>query len=113
MAAKIKLGDRVMVMTGRAKGEVGSVLRIFKKERRNGTFGTGVVVEGVNMLSHYIKANPQDNEQGGIIKKEGVIDYSNVALFNSSTSKPDHVKFMVRDGKKQRVFKSDGSLVDA
>jgi large subunit ribosomal protein L24 len=103
---KIRKGDEVILNTGKDKGKRGTVLSILD---------TGhVVVEGANMVKKHAKPNPMKGVAGGIINKEMPIDISNVALFNPATQKGDRVGFKtLDDGRKVRVFKSSGEVVDA
>jgi len=101
---KIKKDDDVIVITGKDKGKRGSVTR---------TAGERVFVSGVNMIKRHTKGNPQMGQPGGIIEKEAPIQISNVAIFNSKTSKADRVGFKtLEDGKKIRIFKSTGEEID-
>lgn len=103
---KIRKGDEVVVITGKDKGKRGNVSRRVDAEH--------VVVEGVNRAKKHVKPNPVKGVVGGIVDKDMPIHISNVALFNPATSKADRVgiKFL-EDGKKVRVFKSSGEVVDA
>ncbi len=72
------------------------------------------MVEGLNVAKKHAKPNPMKGITGGIINKEMPIDISNVALFNNATQKADRVGYKIlKDGKKVRVFKSNGEAVDA
>jgi large subunit ribosomal protein L24 len=103
---KIKRDDEVVVVTGRDKGKRGKVTRVFSDGR--------LLVTGVQIIKKHQKPNPQAGIAGGIIEKEAPIDASNVAIFNSATQKADRVGFKVlEDGRKVRVFKSNGEAVDA
>ena len=103
---KIRTGDEVIVLTGKDRGRRGSVLRRADDER--------VVVEGVNRVKKHVRPNPMKGEVGGIVEKEMPIHVSNVALFNPATQKGDRVGVKtLEDGRKVRVFKSNGELVDA
>ncbi len=103
---KIKQGDQVIVIAGRDKGKTGSVSRILKDGR--------LLVESINIVKKHVKANPNQNIAGGIIDVEAPIQYSNVAIYNSGTSKADRVGFKyLEDGTKVRVFKSNGEVIDA
>ncbi|HEY8354042.1 MAG TPA: 50S ribosomal protein L24 [Methylophilaceae bacterium] len=104
--SKIRKGDEVILNTGKDKGKRGTVLRVLP---------TGhVVVEGLNMVKKHARPNPMRGFAGGIISKEMPIDISNVSLFNPATQKGDRVGFKVLDdGRKVRVFKSNGEVVDA
>jgi len=73
-----------------------------------------VVVEGANVVKKHARPNPMKGINGGILEKEMPIHVSNVALFNGATQKADRVGFKVlEDGRKVRVFKSNGEVVDA
>ena len=99
---KIKVGDNVRVIAGKDKGREGKVISIDHKNGR-------VAVEGINMLTKHNKANAQ-NPNAGIIHVEGKIDISNVMVLKDG--KPTRVGFEVRDGKKVRIAKRDGSVID-
>ncbi len=103
MAAKIKKGDKVIVLTGRDRGAEGEVIEVMPKAER-------VVVRGVNMIKKHQKQT--QTEQGGIISKEAPLHVSNVALKDPSTGKPTRVGFKVEDGKKVRVAKASGEVID-
>jgi large subunit ribosomal protein L24 len=103
---KIRKGDLVILTTGKDKGKQGAVLSILDSGH--------VLVEGLNLVKKHAKANPMKGVAGGIIAKEMPLDISNVALFNSATQKGDRVGFKtLDDGRKIRVFKSNGEAVDA
>ncbi len=103
---KIRKGDEVILNTGKDKGKRGTVLSILDAGH--------VVVEGANMVKKHAKPNPMKGVTGGIINKEMPIDISNVALFNPATQKGERVGFKtLDDGRKVRVFKSSGEVVDA
>lgn len=103
---KIKKGDEVIVITGKDKGRRGTVTKRVDAEH--------VLVEGINRAKKHVRPNPMKGEQGGIREKGMPIHISNVALFNPTTQKGDRVGFKVmEDGKKVRVFKSNGELVQA
>lgn len=103
---KIRKGDEVVLNTGKDKGKRGTVLRVLESGQ--------VLVEGVNMVKKHAKPNPMKGITGGIIDKEMPIDISNIALFNTATQKGERVGFKtLEDGRKVRVFKSSGEVVDA
>ena len=103
---KIKVGDNVIVTTGREKGRTGKVLRVLNKENR-------VVVEGLNIVKKHVRPNPNKNEQGGIREREASMHISNVGLVNPTTAKVDRVGFRyLDDGKKVRYFKSNNEIID-
>jgi len=106
MAARIRKGDQVAVLTGKDKGKRGQVLRVKDAEH--------LVVEGINRVKKHQKPNPQLGRTGGIVEMEMPIHISNIGLFNPATQKADRVGFKVlEDGRKVRVFKSNGEMVDA
>ena len=72
-----------------------------------------MIVTGINMIKKHTKPNPQAGVAGGIVEKEAPIQGSNVAIFNSATSKPDRIGFKIDGDKKVRIFKSTGEAVDA
>lgn len=103
---KIRKGDGVIVITGKDKGKRGVVLQRVDEER--------LLIEGINRVKKHTKPNPMKGQQGGIVEKEMPIHISNVALFNAATQKADRVGFKsLDDGRKVRVFKSNGEVVDA
>jgi large subunit ribosomal protein L24 len=103
---KIRKGDEVVVITGKDKGKRGTVVRRVDDEH--------LVVEGVNRAKKHAKPNPMKGVAGGIVDKDMPIHISNVALFNPATKKADRVGFRsLDDGRKVRVFKSNGELVNA
>lgn len=103
---RIRKGDEVVVIAGRDKGKRGTVLR-----RVNAEF---LVVEGVNRVKKHQRPNPMKGVTGGIVDKDMPIHVSNIALFNPATQKADRVGFKhLQDGRKVRVFKSNGEQVDA
>jgi large subunit ribosomal protein L24 len=103
---KIRKGDDIIVIAGRDKGKRGTVLKIVDARH--------VVVEGVNRVKKHQRPNPMKGVTGGIADKDMPIDISNVALFNPQTKKADRVGFrLMEGGRKVRVFKSNGEMVDA
>ena len=104
MAAKIKKGDKVVVLTGRDKGKSGEVLQVMPKDGR-------AVVRGVNLVKRHTKQSQQS--EGGIISKEATIDLSNLAVADPKDGKPTRVGFKVLDdGRKVRFAKRSGDLID-
>jgi len=102
---KIRKDDDVIVIAGKDKGKRGSVTKVTPNSR--------VFVSGVNMVKRHTKANPNAGVAGGIVEKEASMSISNVMLFNPKTSKGDRVGFKVLDdGRKVRIFKSNGDVVD-
>jgi large subunit ribosomal protein L24 len=102
---KIRVGDDVMVIAGKDKGKRGTVLRVVGADH--------VVVENVNIAKKHQKPNPNRGIGGGIMDKEMPLHVSNVGLYNPAKDGADRVGFKVLgDGRKVRVFKSDGEVVD-
>jgi large subunit ribosomal protein L24 len=104
MAAKIKKGDKVVVLTGRDKGRSGEVVQVIPTEHR-------AVVRGVNMVKRHTRQS--GTQEGGIISKEAPIQLSNIAIADPKDGKPTRVGFKVLDdGRKVRVAKRSGDLID-
>ena len=99
---KLKTGDKVVVIAGKDKGKEGKIVAVDKKNNR-------VMVEGVNMVSKHTKPNAQ-NQQGGIIKQENFIHASNVMYLHNG--KATRLGAMIKDGKKVRVAKKTGEVID-
>ena len=105
MAAKIKKGDRVVVITGRDKGKTGEVLEVRPDEGR-------AVVRGIALIKKHQRQT--QNTQGGIITKEGSVDLSNLAIADPKDGKPSRVGFKtLDDGRKVRFAKRSGETIDA
>jgi large subunit ribosomal protein L24 len=103
MASKIKKGDKVVVLTGRSKGQTGEVLQVMPKENR-------AIVQGVNVVKRHQR--PSQMSEGGIIEKEASIHLSNIAMIDPKDDKPTRVGFKDVDGKKVRVAKRSGEALD-
>jgi large subunit ribosomal protein L24 len=103
MSAKIKKGDRVMVLAGKDKGRQGAILKVFPKEER-------VLVEGLNIVHRHTKPS-QGDPQGGIKNKEAPLHVSNVAVVDSK-GKPTRVGFRVDGDKKVRFAKTTGEVIN-
>ena len=105
MAAKIKKGDKVVVLTGRDKGKRGEVRSVNPTEGR-------AIVEGVHLVKRHTKPSAQ-NAEGGIVTKEAPIQLSNIAVADPKDGKPTRVGFKVlEDGRKVRFAKRSGDLID-
>ena len=103
---KIKSGDEVVVIAGKDRGRNGKVTKVLDDGR--------LLVSGVQTVKKHQKPNPQLGKPGGIIERESPIHASNVAIFNEAAGKADRVGFKILDdGKKVRVFKSNGEAIDA
>ena len=104
MAAKIKKGDKVVVITGRDKGRSGEVVQVMPAEER-------AIVRGVNMVKRHQRQTMQ--QEGGIITKEASVHLSNLALTDPKDGKPTRVGFKtLDDGRKVRFAKRSGDLID-
>ena len=102
MAAKIKSGDNVVVLTGKDNGKTGSVTKVWPKECR-------VLVEGINIVQRHTRPTQLD-PQGGIKNKEAPLHLSNVAIVDAN-GKPTRVGFRVDGDKKVRFAKSTGEVI--
>jgi large subunit ribosomal protein L24 len=104
MAAKIKKGDKVVVISGSDKGRTGEVLKVIPDDNR-------VIVQGVKMVKRHTR--PSTANQGGIVEKEAAIHVSNVAHIDPKTDKPTRVGFkFVEDNRKVRFAKGSGEVID-
>jgi len=102
---RIRKGDEVIVIAGRSKGQRGHVLKMLGDDR--------LLVENVNMVKRHTKPDPQRQQPGGIVEREAPIHVSNVMLYNPATDSGDRVGYKVlEDGRKVRVFRSTGEVVD-
>jgi large subunit ribosomal protein L24 len=103
---KIKKGDNVEVISGKDAGKKGRVLRINRDRDR-------LVVEGVNMIKRHTRPNPQKKIQGGIVEREAAIHVSNVMVVSPDSGRPTRVGYKILDdGRKVRVSKVDGAILD-
>ena len=104
-AAKIKKGDKVVILSGKDKGKHGEVTKAFPKDGK-------VIVGGINMMTRHKKPS-QTNPQGGLERIEAPMHVSKVAIEDPKTGKPTRVGFKVlEDGRKVRVAKRSGELID-
>ncbi|MFN0263921.1 50S ribosomal protein L24 [Tepidamorphus sp. 3E244] len=104
MAAKIKKGDKVVVLTGKDKGRTGEVIEVRPQENR-------ALVRGINMIRRHQRQTP--NQEGGIISKEAAIHISNLALADPKDNKPTRVGFQtLNDGRKVRIARRSGETID-
>ncbi|MBM4764930.1 50S ribosomal protein L24 [Bacillus sp. B15-48] len=100
----VKKGDKVVVISGKDKGKTGNILASFPKQDR-------VLVEGVNIVKKHAKPS-QLNPQGGIISQEAPIHVSNVMPIDPKSGKPTRVGYKEENGKKVRVAKKSGEVLD-
>jgi large subunit ribosomal protein L24 len=100
----VKKGDKVMVISGKDKGKSGVILEAFPKQSR-------VLVEGINIVKKHAKPS-QVNPQGGILNQEAPIHVSNVMPIDPKSGKPTRVGYTVENGKKVRVAKKSGEVLD-
>ncbi|GIX16829.1 MAG: 50S ribosomal protein L24 [Rhodothalassiaceae bacterium] len=103
MAAKLKKGDKVVVIAGRDKGKTGEILKVLPKENR-------AIVSGVNLVKKHQRPTPQ--EPGGIITKEAPIHLSNLMLADPKDGRPTRVGFKFVEGRKVRFAKKSGEVID-
>ena len=103
---KIKKGDTVEVISGKDAGTRGRVLFIDRSRER-------LVIEGVNMIKRHTRPNPQKNVQGGIVQREAPIHVSNVMVISPDSGQRSRIGFRILDdGRKVRVAKVDGAILD-
>jgi len=103
---RINKGDTVEVITGKDAGKQGRVLRVDRERGR-------VVVEGVNMIKRHTRPNPQQRVQGGIVEREAAIHHSNVMIVSLDSGRRSRVGMKILDdGRKVRVAKVDGAILD-
>jgi large subunit ribosomal protein L24 len=103
MAAKIRKGDKVIVLCGRDKGRTGEVLEVRPAEGR-------AVVRGVNMVKRHQRQTAQ--QEGGIISKELPVHLSNIAIADPKDGKPTRIGFKIQGDKKIRIAKRSGAEID-
>ena len=104
MAAKVKKGDKVVVLTGRDKGRTGEVIQVMPKEDR-------ALVRGINLVKRHTRQT--QTTEGGIISKEAAIHLSNLAVADPKDGKPTRFGFRIlEDGRKVRFAKRSGDLID-
>lgn len=101
---KLKCNDDVIMLSGKDKGKRGKIKLIFPKKNK-------AIVSGVNFINKHKKPFPDKNRPGGIFRQEAPVDLSNIAIFNSILNKADRIKFITKNGKKVRIFKSNGNIV--
>ena len=100
---KIRKGDKVVVLAGKDKGRSGEVVRVMPKDDK-------AVVRGVNLVRRHQKQSA--SQEGGIITKEAPIHLSNIAVADPKDGKPTRVGFEVKDGKKVRIAKRSGEVIN-
>lgn len=100
---KIRKGDSVVVLSGKDKGRKGEVIKVMPKDDK-------ALVSGINMIKRHQRQT--QTEEGGIISKEAPIHLSNLAIADPKDGKPTRVGFRIEDGKKLRVAKRSGALID-
>ena len=101
---KIHSGDKVKIISGKDRGKIGKVLKVLKKRNK-------IIVEGVNMVQKHVKPGTI-SEEGGIVSIEKPIDASNVMYYDEKINKPVRVGFKIIDGKKYRISKKTGEVID-
>jgi large subunit ribosomal protein L24 len=104
MPARIRKGDRVMVISGKDRGKTGLVMEVRPREQR-------VIVEGLNIVKRHTKPRPP-NEPGGVIEKPAPIHLSNVALIDPKDNRPTRVRIQEVDGRRVRVSARSGEKLE-
>jgi len=104
MAARIRKGDTVLVVAGAARGRRGEVLRVLQKQDR-------AVVQGVNVVKRHTKPRGL-GQPGGIVEVEASVHLSNLKLIDPKTDKPTRVGFRIEGGRKVRVAKATGNVIE-
>ncbi len=104
MPARIRKGDRVVLLSGKDKGKSGVVLEVRPKEQR-------VLIEGVNIMKRHTKPRPP-NEPGGVIERPAPVHLSNVALIDPKDNRPTRVRIQEIDGARVRVAVRSGEKLD-
>jgi len=103
MAAKLKKGDKVVVLTGKDKGKTGEILQILVEKNR-------ALVGGVNLVRRHTKQSA--SQEAGIISKEAPLHLSNLAYADPKDGKATRVGFEIKDGKKHRIAKRSGEVIN-
>jgi len=104
MRTNLKKGDQVVVITGKDKGKKGRILKMIPK-------GNAVLVEKINMVKRHTK--PQKEKEGGILEKESPINISNVMYLDLSSGKGVRIgKKFLKDGRKVRILRGSGEVID-
>ena len=102
---KIRKGDTVKVISGNARGKIGKILKVFPEADR-------VIVEGVNLIKRHMRPT-RKNRKGGIIEKEGTINASNVAYYDTRSNTVSRLGHRIlTDGKKVRINKKTGEIIE-
>jgi large subunit ribosomal protein L24 len=104
MAAKLKKGDKVVVLTGKDKGKEGEILKVLPDAGR-------ALVGGINLVTRHVRSSPQ--AEGGRVSQEASINLSNLAYLDPKEGGPTRVGFKDVDGKKVRFAKKSGEIIDA
>jgi len=103
MAAKLKKGDTVVVLTGKDKGKTGEIIQILVEKNK-------ALVSGINLVRRHTKQTA--SQEAGIISKEAPLQLSNLAFADPKDGKPTRVGFQIKDGKKQRIAKRSGEVIN-
>ncbi len=103
MAAKLKKGDKVVVLTGKDEGKTGEILKVLVGRNK-------ALVSGINMVRRHTKQTA--STEAGIYSKEAPIHLSNLAFADPKDGKPTRVGFQIKDGKKVRIAKRSGEVID-
>lgn len=101
---KIKIGDKVIILSGNYKGKIGIIKKIYPKLNK-------VIVSGINIVKKRIKP-VNKSSSGNIIERESPLDISKVSILDITTGKPTRIKISIKDGKKERFLKRSGKYLD-
>ena len=102
---KLRTGDEVIVIAGKDIGKKGTLREIIKNKNKG-------IVTGINIVKKHTKPNPEMGITGGVVEQEAAIALSNLAIWNPKKKSKDKIKYSTdKDGKKSRLFKSDGAEI--
>jgi|TARA_B100001540_G_scaffold28114_2_gene23829 large subunit ribosomal protein L24 len=105
ISTKLRSGDEVIVIAGKDIGKKGT-LREIQKHKNKG------IVTGINMVKKHTKPNPEMGITGGVVEQEAAIELSNLAIWNPKKKSKDKISYSTnKDGKKIRLYKSDGAEI--
>ncbi len=105
ISTKLRSGDEVIVIAGKDIGKKGTLRDIVKNKNK-------AIVTGINMVKKHTKPNPEMGITGGVVEQEAAISLSNLAIWNPKTKSKDKISYSInKEGKKIRLFKSDGAEI--
>ena len=105
ISTKLRSGDEVIVIAGKDIGKKGTLRELVKSKNKG-------IVTGINMVKKHTKPNPEMGITGGVVEQEAAISLSNLAIWNPKTKAKDKISYSSnKEGKKIRLFKSDGAEI--